>query len=208
MPPDPSQASVNLVRPDGSVMTATREQADKLALLGYKLEGAESAAARLGEEGREQYYSTTGQKLKTAGEGLLRGATLGGSDYLIGDDDTAARQQYNPGIALGSEIVGGVAPMFLTGGTGTVAQVAARTPTALAARGAAAVGKATGLGKYGAAAFNVAIKPTSAALGSGNPVFYGAAVLESYNPIDGGVGDAIMVKASFKCAGNLYRATA
>jgi hypothetical protein len=63
-------------------------------------------------------------------------------------------------------------------------------------------------GKYGAAAFNIAVKPTSAAMGSGNPVFYGSAVLESYNPIDGGVGDAIMVKAAFKCAGALTRATA
>jgi hypothetical protein len=56
--------------------------------------------------------------------------------------------------------------------------------------------------------FNVLVKPSSAAVGSGNPQFYGLAVLESYNPIDGGVGDAIMVKASFKCAGNLNRATA
>lgn len=63
-------------------------------------------------------------------------------------------------------------------------------------------------GRYGQAAFNVAVKPTSAAIGSGNPVFYGSAVLESYNPIDGGVGDAIMVRATFRCAGNLTRATA
>lgn len=63
-------------------------------------------------------------------------------------------------------------------------------------------------GRYGQAPFNIAIKPSSGALGSGNPVFYGSCVLESYNPIDGGVGEAIMVKASFKCAGNLNRATA
>lgn len=56
--------------------------------------------------------------------------------------------------------------------------------------------------------FNVAIRPASGAVGTGNPVFYGLAVLESYNPIDGGVGDAIMVKASFKCAGNLQRGSA
>lgn len=56
--------------------------------------------------------------------------------------------------------------------------------------------------------FNIAVKPLSTALGSANPVFYGSCVLESYNPIDGGVGDAIMVKASFKSAGNLNRATA
>lgn len=133
-------------------MTATKEQADKLALLGYKLESAESSAKRLGEEGREQYYSTTGQQLKAAGEGLLRGASLGGTDYLFGDEDTAARQQYNPGIALGTEIVGGIAPMLASGGTSAVGQIAARTPAALAARAGAAVGKATGLGRYGAAA--------------------------------------------------------
>lgn len=54
---------------------------------------------------------------------------------------------------------------------------------------------------------NIYVKPSSGAIGSGNPCFYGSAVLESYNPIDGGVGDAIMVKAAFKCAGNLNRAT-
>lgn len=56
--------------------------------------------------------------------------------------------------------------------------------------------------------FNVAVKPANAAIGSGNPIFYGSAVLESYNPIDGGVGDAIMVRATFRCAGDLTRATA
>lgn len=55
---------------------------------------------------------------------------------------------------------------------------------------------------------NVYVKPSSGAMGSGNPAFYGLACLESYNPIDGGVGDAIMVRASFRCAGNLNRATA
>jgi hypothetical protein len=59
----------------------------------------------------------------------------------------------------------------------------------------------------GSPSINVYVKPASSAVGSGNPCFYGSAVLESYNPIDGGVGDAIMVKAAFKCAGNLNRAT-
>jgi len=59
-----------------------------------------------------------------------------------------------------------------------------------------------------APSINVYIKPASGATGTGNPCFYGSAVLESYNPIDGGVGDAIMVKAAFKCAGTLNRSVA
>ena len=61
---------------------------------------------------------------------------------------------------------------------------------------------------YGAAAFGVLVRPDAGAVASNNPNFYGTAVLESYNPIDGGVGDAIMVRATFRCAGNLTRTTA
>ena len=57
----------------------------------------------------------------------------------------------------------------------------------------------------GAASFYIQVRPTSAAVSATNPQWYGLCVLESYNPIDGGVGDAQTVKASFKCAGNLIR---
>jgi len=55
----------------------------------------------------------------------------------------------------------------------------------------------------GAAAFYIQVRPTSAAVGASNRQYYGLAVLESYGPMDGGVGDAQMVSASFKCAGTL-----
>lgn len=60
----------------------------------------------------------------------------------------------------------------------------------------------------GAAAFTVTIKPTSAAVGVGNPSFSGSAVLENYNPIAGTIGDLAVCTASFRAAGALTRATA
>lgn len=61
--------------------------------------------------------------------------------------------------------------------------------------------------KIGAVAFNIQIKPTSAAVGAGNPEFYGLVVLESYAPLDGSVGDAQVIGATFRCAGTLTRRT-
>lgn len=61
--------------------------------------------------------------------------------------------------------------------------------------------------KVGAVAFNIQVKPTSAAVSATNPQFYGATVLESYAPIDGAVGDAQIITATFRCAGTLTRST-
>lgn len=61
--------------------------------------------------------------------------------------------------------------------------------------------------RYGTAAFGIQVKPDSGAVSTSNPEFYGQCVLESYNPIDGTVGDAIMVSAVFQCAGDLTRRT-
>lgn len=62
--------------------------------------------------------------------------------------------------------------------------------------------------KVGAVAFNIQIKPTSAAVGAGNPEFYGLVVLESYGPMGGAVGDAQEVTATFQAAGTLTRRVA
>lgn len=63
-------------------------------------------------------------------------------------------------------------------------------------------------GKYAAAAFYIQVKPDSGAVSTSNPEYYGLCVLEGYNPMDGTVGDAIMVRATFRCAGDLTRRTA
>lgn len=57
----------------------------------------------------------------------------------------------------------------------------------------------------GAAAFTIICKPTSAADGATNPAYTGSAVLESYAPISGTIGDLATVSATFQSAGTLTR---
>jgi len=51
------------------------------------------------------------------------------------------------------------------------------------------------------------IKPTSGSVSATNPSWTGTAVLESYNPVSGTVGDEAMATATFQSAGALARAT-
>lgn len=56
--------------------------------------------------------------------------------------------------------------------------------------------------------FTVTVKPTSAAVGSTNPSYSGTGILESYAPMDGGVGDLATTSVTIQSAGTLTRATA
>ncbi len=60
----------------------------------------------------------------------------------------------------------------------------------------------------GAVKFPITVKATSEVTGVENPEYQGDVVLENYQPIDGAVGDLSMVKATFKSASDLVRATA
>jgi hypothetical protein len=62
------------------------------------------------------------------------------------------------------------------------------------------------VGNTGAATFML-VKPDSGAVSTSNPQFYGNAALESYGPITGSVGTLQVVKATFRAAGTLTRAT-
>lgn len=57
----------------------------------------------------------------------------------------------------------------------------------------------------GAAAFPITVRPTTGAISATNPEYQANAVLESYGPIDGSVGDLAVVTASFQSAGTLTR---
>lgn len=59
----------------------------------------------------------------------------------------------------------------------------------------------------GSASFTVTVKPTSGSVSATNPSFSGSAVLESYPPMTGSVGDLETVSATFRSAGALTRAT-
>ena len=51
------------------------------------------------------------------------------------------------------------------------------------------------------------IKPTSGSVSGTNPSYSGTAILESYNPVSGSVGDQAMATATFQSASALTRAT-
>jgi hypothetical protein len=72
---------------------------------------------------------------------------------------------------------------------------------------AAAKVDATLFSLIGAAAFTVTVKPTSGSVSATNPSFSGSAVLESYPPMSGSVGDLETASATFRSAGTLARAT-
>ena len=92
------------------------------------------------------------QPFLASGVSTLSGLTLGLSNQIlaksgiVSPEKLKALEEGNPIISTASEIVGGVAPIFLTGGTGLAAKLAAATPVALAERaGMAAALKAAPL---------------------------------------------------------------
>src|SRR5689334_1278486 len=104
---------VTLIRKDGSTLDATPEQAQRLALLGYSEQTPEQHAARLAAQAKEEYYSSLTQNAVTGIEGGLAGLTFGASDYLLGDDDTKARAEANPGMRMGGEVLGALVPLVM-----------------------------------------------------------------------------------------------
>lgn len=60
----------------------------------------------------------------------------------------------------------------------------------------------------GAAAFAMIIRPDAGAIGAANPEFTGNALLSTYNPLTGGVGDVAAAPSTFMGDGALARAVA
>ncbi len=121
---------------------------------------------------RQEKYGTTGQMVKTGLEGLARGATFGGSDILetkllgVNPEDIKGRQETNPITSMGSQALGGVGTIALTGGIAAPVEGAALGAEAIEA-GAAAfkAAEAAGLGAKAAAA--AAREATQLAAGAG-----------------------------------------
>jgi hypothetical protein len=149
------ESKINAVRPDGTVVQVTPSQLAKLAKLGYRKEQESEASVRSFDKDEEEYYSSTGQKILTAGEGILSGASLGLADPLLDDEDTRLRAEHNPGTRLGSEIVGGIggaiavpfSPAGALAKTGTAVSKAAGGGVRGVAAGAAVEGAVAGAGQ-------------------------------------------------------------
>ena len=72
---------------------------------------------------------------------------------------------------------------------------------------AAAEVDATLFSLVGAAAFTIILRPTQAAVSTTNPNFTGSAILESYQPMGGTIGEAHVSPVTLQSAGTLTRAT-
>ncbi len=129
---------LKLIRPDGSEINASPEEAVALRALGYKDETPEQAYSSAVQKTTEEHYTGVGQQLLTAGEGVASGLSLGLSDLAFGNDEMDARGQYNPGVRLGGEIVGGLLPLV------PGANLLKFTPAGALIKGAEKLGAAAG----------------------------------------------------------------
>lgn len=118
-------ATVPVVDPSGSVV----------GVKGGDFAQALSAGARLAttQEAHEAYleekHGGIGGTLAAAGEGILRGATLGGSDLIAAGTGLKGVREHlqeekdaHPLASIGGELVGAIAPSLFSGGAGAVAE--------------------------------------------------------------------------------------
>lgn len=131
----------------GAFSIPEAEAAAQLATGEFRLESPEEFEQRSIRAERE----TLGQQALTVGEGAVRGATLGlGTAALaeLGGDEyrqaALERQEINPGLAVGGELLGAVAPAFLTGGAGAAGTVARAAPASLVGRAGVAAEQLVG----------------------------------------------------------------
>lgn len=142
---------VTLVRPDGSLINVNETDAGTLRTLGYRDQTTEQEAGAAVQKSTQEYYTTPGQKVLTGIEGTLGGATLGLSDLAFDHMgfDTAERAGYNPGVRLGTEVIGGLAGLTSLGKL---------TPVGLLSEGAQGAAGALAEGKVARSAIAMGIE--------------------------------------------------
>jgi len=153
-------APINMVAPDGTTHAVPVEQYADAVASGFTTETEAGHASRLTSDVKRDIYGGVGGKVVSAGAGLLRGATLGGSDVVFdalgGGEDLQALREENKGISIGAEILGGLSPIGPAGmlskagravaGLGEGAGVVGRA--AYSAGGAALEGAGQSAGSY------------------------------------------------------------
>lgn len=115
---------VILVRGDGSKLEATPEQAQRLAILGYQQESSDQHIKDVQAGAEREYYESSSQRLRAAGEAVGAGLSFGATDFFGDREATAKRAEYNPGTRIAGEILGAVAPLVLSGGKSAEASAA------------------------------------------------------------------------------------
>lgn len=117
---------------------------------------------------REKEFAEAGEKPVLAGAvAAIRGATLGASDFLIKETGLLSEQQLqdlqeaNPTASVAGEVVGAVAPTFLTGGAGLAGRAAV---SKLVAQGMAKEAAEAAVSKMGSSVLNKVAAASPAAL--------------------------------------------
>lgn len=141
---------VTLVRPDGSELTVTNKEAERLRKLGYHDRTDEEMVAKEAARVDAAHYSSFKNKVTTAAEGAASGLTGG----LIGGTgrQEQERAKRNPGTRLVSEIVPAIAASIYTGGESIAGTVGRYTIPGIAERLGAKVATGVGGGVKGAVA--------------------------------------------------------
>jgi hypothetical protein len=132
-----SAGQVRMLGPAGRVAFADPAEVEGFREMGYEVEDLGSTIERARGEGLQDAFGGAAGQIEAGARGLLRGATFGGSDVLLGEGAGDALLEANPLTSTVSEVVGAVAPSFLSGGTGLLGSVSRLTPAGLvSARGA------------------------------------------------------------------------
>jgi hypothetical protein len=114
-----------MVNEGGAPVTVDRADVKEALDAGFKLESADSVERR----NVEREYSDLASKAAAFGEGAVEGATVGlgtaGLAAIMGDEyreDARLREEFNHYARMAGELVGTVAPVLASGGTGAVAR--------------------------------------------------------------------------------------
>lgn len=135
---------IRALSPTGERVTLPAEEYGRAIQSGYRIATPEEVA----RYEREKQYGGVGEGAKALVEGVGRGLTFGLSDQIgaaISDDyaeAAAARREVNPTAAGAGEILGAVAPIIATGGTGAAARGVASAGAL--PRGVAQAGRSAG----------------------------------------------------------------
>lgn len=131
---------VHVLDETGTPKKVPRDQLGQALANGFQLR----SAAEVKSQRLQEKHGGIGEQAITLAEGAASGATFGLSDVALdaAGADTAGRAVANPTTRGAGEVLGVVAPVVLSGGTGSAAALARLTPAAKIAAGAA---KAEGL---------------------------------------------------------------
>ncbi|MFN2626654.1 MAG: hypothetical protein ABR520_11295 [Mycobacteriales bacterium] len=195
----PTPQSLTMIDPaTGRAADVPLDQVSAYQDQGFTPETPDQHSTRLSAETAEGLYGGARGKVAAGLAGVVRGATLGGSDLvgrLTGGEDAAIAlrgyQEQNPGVSFGSELAGMILPTLLTGGAAAPAGLASRLGAGVAERaGGGLVGALAG-GAAEGAIFGAGQGVSELALSQDPLTLEHAAAAISSNALYGAAGGAI-----------------